>query len=240
MLSVIVTTHNTSAYIDECIESILASTTSDFEVIVVDDGSTDDTQTKLQRWSDRDDRVCVDYRDHQGRRAALVRAHQLAAGEALCWVDSDDRVHPDAFARSLATIDDEHQLVWTQRTPIDSAGRPRGDDRRNRIPYRPDQLLVDNMIFHLRTFTAELFATAGGIGDLESAIDWDMNLRMVEHTTPKHIPRRLYDYRIRTGRMGGTISQHLNGRIAVERAVARRGLPYRLVTNRTGWHIAKR
>ena len=48
------------------------------------------------------------------------------------------------------------------------------------------------MIFHLRMFTADLFHESGGVGDLESAIDWDMNLRMTEHTTPRCIPRILY------------------------------------------------
>ena len=44
------------------------------------------------------------------------------------------------------------------------------------------------MIFHFRAFTAELLELSGGIGDLESAIDWDMNLRMTEHTTPAPHP----------------------------------------------------
>ena len=96
------------------------------------------------------------------------------------------------------------------------------------------------MIFHFRMFTRELLDRAGGVGDLESAIDWDMNLRMTEHTTPRCVPRVLYDYRVREGRMTGTTAQRASGELAVERAIERRQLPYRLVVNSRGFHLQQR
>ena len=95
------------------------------------------------------------------------------------------------------------------------------------------------MIFHLRLFTTELFAVSGGVGNLESAIDWDMNLRMTEHTQPKCVPQILYDYRIHPHRMSNKPEQHQNGLTAVKEAIKRRNLNLELITNNTGWHIRK-
>jgi hypothetical protein len=95
------------------------------------------------------------------------------------------------------------------------------------------------MIFHLRTYTRALYTQSGGTGTLDSAIDWDMNLRMTEHTTPRCVPHELYHYRIRPGRMTGTPTQQRNAKTAVRNAIARRNLNAELVVNSTGWHLRR-
>jgi glycosyltransferase involved in cell wall biosynthesis len=238
-VSVIVTAHNTASYIDECVASIVASTYTDLDIVIVDDGSTDTTAHIIDHWATRDPRLQVAHTTRHGRRAALQLAHQQAIGRLHCWVDSDDRIHPTAIARCVDAIDDAHQLVYTHRQLLNPDSTVRGVDPRNRVAYRTRQLLVDNMIFHLRMFTADLFTASGGVGDFESAIDWDMNLRMTEHTTPRCVPRVLYDYRIRADRMTGRPDQIRNAEIAVRNAIDRRQLPYQLRTTGSGWHLVK-
>jgi hypothetical protein len=97
--------------------------------------------------------------------------------------------------------------------------------------------LVDNMIFHLRLFSAALFGRAGGVGDLESAIDWDMNLRMAELTSVACVPRVLYRYRVHDNRMSTSDAQTSCSQIAVRRAIARRGLDAELHVVDGQWEL---
>jgi glycosyltransferase involved in cell wall biosynthesis len=209
------------------------------DVVVVDDGSTDDTVAVAERWAARDERVRVVSIPHSGRRAALEVAHGLAVGEVLCWVDADDEVMPRGIELCLKRVSGEHRLVWSHRELFDGAGASIGAHAKNRVPYRPVQLLVDNMIFHLRLFTADLFVEAGGVGDLESAIDWDMNLRMAELTSPVCVPRALYRYRVHESRMSASPSQVECGQVAVRRAIERQGLQAELVVDESGWHLRR-
>ncbi len=181
--------------------------------------------------------VALEVTAPQGRLAALRLAHAMATGDVMAWVDSDDVIAPTALAACVARLDDAHQLVYTHRRLIDEHGRNRGPHQKNAIPYSPVQLLVSNMIFHLRVFTRGVFDQAGGVGELSSAIDWDMNLRMTEHTTPQVVPQLLYSYRIRPGRMSGTPHQAANAQLAIRQAIARRRLPVELVVNDQGWHL---
>ena len=111
---------------------------------------------------------------------------------------------------------------------------------KNRIQYRPNQLLVDNMIFHLRTFTTRLFEKAGGVGEFERCEDWDENLRMSEHTNVRCIPQVLYRYRIHESQISRTTRQNEEGAIAVRNAIKRRGLNLDLVVNDKGFHLRQR
>lgn len=174
-----------------------------------------------------------------GRRAALVRAHELASGDLLAWVDSDDIVDPDGLALCAGDIDDDHQVAYSYRWLIDELGQRRGSHQKNAIPYSPLQLLVSNMVFHLRVFTRQVFEQAGGVGDLESAIDWDLNLRMTELTDVRCVPIELYSYRVRQGRMSGSAGQMRNAEMAVRRAIARRGLDVELVVEGSDWFLRR-
>lgn len=239
LVSVIVTARDADSYLNACVESIAASTYENLQIVVVNDGSTDHTGDILDDWSRRESRVQVTHSEPVGRNAALKLAHNQAEGVYQCWVDADDLVHPTGIAEAVTKISSQHQLVYTHRQLIRADGNVHGPDPKNRIPYRPNQILVDNMIFHLRVFTTEIFHASGGVGDLASSIDWDMNLRMTEHTEPRCIPRILYSYRTQPGRMSGRPEQHIAGQQAVKNAIERRGLDAELVINNTGWHLRK-
>jgi glycosyltransferase involved in cell wall biosynthesis len=240
LVSVIVTAYNAGRFLDGCLTSIVSSTHRQLDVVVVDDGSTDSTAEIIEGWSRRDPRIHAVTVAHVGRRRALELAHERARGEVFCWVDADDEVLPRGIEFCLRRLDRDHQLVYTYRELIDDKGRSLGPHVKNRVSYRPMQLLVDNMIFHLRMYTGELFDRSGGVGDLDSSIDWDMNLRMAELTTPACIPRVLYRYRVHGDRMSSSAAQAECGVRAVQRAIERRNLDARLVVNESGWHLVQR
>jgi len=85
---------NAARYLDEAMGSVLAQTFSDFEVVVVDDGSDDETPALLDAWARRDARVRVVRQEHQGLVVAPQRAVEEARGELLARMDSDDIMHP--------------------------------------------------------------------------------------------------------------------------------------------------
>lgn len=231
------TARDTGRFVDDAVASVLASTHRDLELVLVDDGSSDRTCTAMQRWAESDSRVRFESTPPLGRLEALRRAHEMASGDVLAWVDSDDLVDPDAFDLCVGALDDEHQVVYTHRWLIDEAGGRRRSHQKNTISYSPMRLLVDNMVFHLRVFTRDVVDDAGGVGVLSSAIDWDLNLRMTEHTDVRCVPIELYSYRIRRGRMSGTPEQARNAETAVRNAIERRGLDVELDTSSGAWRI---
>ena len=93
-ISVIVPVFRAEKYLNACIDSILSQTFSDFEVILVDDGSPDQCGAICDEYALRDRRVQVIHQYNQGQAAARNHALPMTQGKWLCFVDSDDRIHP--------------------------------------------------------------------------------------------------------------------------------------------------
>lgn len=95
----------------EAIDSVVSQTFSDFEVIAVDDGSTDGTPAVLDDWAERDPRVRVLRQDPSGIVAALELARASARGRYLARMDADDIALPGRFAAQLALMEERTELV---------------------------------------------------------------------------------------------------------------------------------
>lgn len=96
-ISIIVPVYNTQKYITECVESILNQTYSRFELILVDDGSTDNSGNLCDALAKTDDRVKVVHKNNGGVSSARNAGLEIATGDYIGWVDSDDYVEPDMF-----------------------------------------------------------------------------------------------------------------------------------------------
>jgi len=96
-ISVIVPVYNVSAMLDDCVASILAQTMRDFECILVDDGSTDGSGALCDAWALRDARVRVIHKPNGGLSDARNAGLDVARGECVFFVDSDDRLLPRAL-----------------------------------------------------------------------------------------------------------------------------------------------
>ena len=92
-ISVIVPVYNVHEYIGRCIESILGQTFADFELILVDDGSTDGSRDICADFAQRDGRVILLNNNHKGVSAARNAGLDIARGEYIAFVDGDDAVH---------------------------------------------------------------------------------------------------------------------------------------------------
>lgn len=95
MISVIVPIYNTGSILAECIESILNSTYRDFELILVNDGSTDDSLEVCREFCRKDDRIRLIDQENQGASVARNKGLESCKGEWVVFVDSDDSIFPD-------------------------------------------------------------------------------------------------------------------------------------------------
>jgi glycosyltransferase involved in cell wall biosynthesis len=104
---------NAEAFIAEAIESVLAQSFSDFELIISDDGSTDATRQIADSFAERHpERIRVVFSDlNQGKPSALNRALAVRRGELIAWLDGDDVMLPDKLARQVAALDRDPEAV---------------------------------------------------------------------------------------------------------------------------------
>lgn len=89
-ISIIIPVYNVEEYLEQTIESILNQTLKDFELILIDDGSTDSSQDILKRYSDEYDKIKVIYQKNSGPSRARNRGIEAASGEYITFADSDD------------------------------------------------------------------------------------------------------------------------------------------------------
>ena len=92
LISVIVPAYNVEQYLDKCLESIVEQTYTNLEIILVNDGSTDETKRLCEAWKDKDERIQVVHQCNQGLSAARNTGIDISKGKYLCFIDSDDMV----------------------------------------------------------------------------------------------------------------------------------------------------
>lgn len=100
-VTVIVPVYNVERYLNKCVESICAQTYRELEIIIIDDGSTDTSGERCDRWASADDRVRVIHQKNGGLSAARNAGLEVACGDWLMFVDSDDSIAADTVERLL-------------------------------------------------------------------------------------------------------------------------------------------
>jgi glycosyltransferase involved in cell wall biosynthesis len=110
-VSVVLPCRDAAAHVTEAAASLAAQTFRDYEVIAVDDGSTDGTADLLDAWSDRDRRVRVLHTPPRGLVPALAAALDLAGGEIIARMDGDDIAQPERLARQVEWLDRDRELA---------------------------------------------------------------------------------------------------------------------------------
>lgn len=96
--SIIIPVYNAEKYIRHCVDSIICQSYADFEVVCVDDGSTDASRSLLNEYSVTDRRIRIFSQTNSGVAAARNFALEKASGDWVWFVDSDDMIHPDALS----------------------------------------------------------------------------------------------------------------------------------------------
>ena len=100
-ISIIVPVYNVKPYLDECVRSVVQQTYRDIEIILVDDGSVDDSSAICDEWANKDSRVKVLHNKNQGLSAARNAGIDIACGEYIYFVDSDDYIKRELCAEAM-------------------------------------------------------------------------------------------------------------------------------------------
>lgn len=133
LVSVIVPVYNTKAYLDKCINSILNQTFTDFELLLVDDGSTDGSGEVLNEYAKKDSRIRVFHKENGGSSSARNLAVKEAKGEYLSFQDSDDYCDKD-FLECLTAPILEARKAGKKAPLIIQVGRSEIDEDGNHLP----------------------------------------------------------------------------------------------------------
>lgn len=104
-LSIIVPVYNVEPYLKRCIDSILAQTYTDFEVILVDDGSKDTSGAICDAYAKQDNRIIVIHKENRGLSSARNAGLDVAKGELIGFVDSDDTIIPTMYENLVESLD---------------------------------------------------------------------------------------------------------------------------------------
>lgn len=103
VISIIVPVYNTSAYLRRCMKSLLNQTYQNFEIILINDGSTDGSGLLCEEYAESDQRIRLIHQENAGPSAARNRGIELASGDYITFVDSDDFVEPNYLERLYQT-----------------------------------------------------------------------------------------------------------------------------------------
>lgn len=201
VVSVVVPMYNAARHIADALESLRAQTQTDWQAILVDDGSTDDTAARVARRT-ADPRITVIAQPHQGLSAARNAGLARCTGAYVAFLDADDMWLPTYLERMLQALQGVAGAVaafagWQY---VDAGGRPLpqtivpsgalgahlGDELRWRNPLVPSGVVVRR---------TAIDACRGFDPDLIQAQDWDLWLRLLAHGPFLAVAERLVWYR---------------------------------------------
>lgn len=109
-VSVLLPVFNAGRFLDACLSSLAAQTLDAFEVVIVDDGSSDSTTEIIESWMERDDRLRVVHTPHRGLVAALNTGLDHCCGSLIARMDADDIAHPERLERQQQALEDHPEI----------------------------------------------------------------------------------------------------------------------------------
>ena len=207
--SLIIPTFNHARFVGAAIDSALAQTVSAFEVIVVDDGSTDETPAVLARYAGR---VRVLRQENRGLSAARNAGLAAAHGTFVSFLDADDVMAPTKLAAQLEVLERSHAVGWTYcdvlMETVATGTTARASERFGYASRALDgwlfpELIHGNFIPAIAPLVRRTaLEVAGGFDERLTALeDWDMWLRLSLIAEARYTPAVLVTYRIRPGGM---------------------------------------
>jgi glycosyltransferase involved in cell wall biosynthesis len=181
IVSVIIPAYNQDRYLSQAIESVLNQTYPDFELIVIDDGSTDNTAIIAKNYDDQ--RVRYIYQENRGLSAARNTGIRYSNGQHITFLDSDDLFLPTKLQLLVTFFEENPQigLVAGQAVPIDQQGTRIGKIYDVPIPDDSSLLLLGNPLHVGSVMIRKTCQDLVGYFDenLHSYEDWDMWLRLM-------------------------------------------------------------
>ena len=204
LVSVVMAVFNGERFLPETLDSVLNQTFRDFELIIVDDGSTDGTPAVLAHYLQADPRLVVQHGPNRGQVVSLNIGCRLARGRYIARIDADDVCLPERFERQVQFLERNPQVAMVgssisnideRGTPLATWPLPTGDQEiRDRlfglreIPFCHVTLMFRTVVYHAVNGYRTAFAPAE---------DYDMWLRIAERWQVANLPEPLVKVRRR-------------------------------------------
>jgi glycosyltransferase involved in cell wall biosynthesis len=236
-VSVLMPVFNAAAYVADAARSILAQTFTDFELIVIDDGSSDDSPRILQEIARDDPRVRLTGRANQGLVATLNEMIATARGEYFARMDGDDIAFPQRFSRQVEFLDAHPEVVaaGSRALFIDAEGLPLMEVMHHYSHEEIERALMTpelGVIHPSVMMRANACRAIGGYhADYPHAEDLDFFLRLGELGRLENLAEPLLQYRTHPSSVSARNieAQWQSAKKAVEAALVRRGVDPRIV-----------
>ena len=218
-------------YLAAAIESVLAQTFERFELLVVDDGSTDGSAAIALSYVERDSRVHYRKQENAGQGAARNAGIGAACGGAVAFLDQDDLWLPDKLARQLPLLDDTN-VVYSDTYILRDGGSSREERFSDHlegwsVPATLESLIVGNTISVLTALLSRRLALEhGGFTSdpaLQGVDDYDLWLRLAAAgVTFSYVPEPLAVYRVHSAAMSTDQVRMASARLALFEKLAAR------------------
>ena len=209
LISVIVPCYNQAEYLDECLQSVLDQTYEDWECIIVNDGSPDNTEEVAKKWVKKDNRFKYFFKKNGGLSSARNAGIEIAKGEWIQFLDCDDILNDYKFEISLNLANSQNELIVTNFQLLDINGdivQPFCDLSKYEINYHNILLRWDidfNIPIHCGLFTKKSMKRLTFNEDLKSKEDWVFWLQyLTEPKSSLYIAEELVKYRINPKSVG--------------------------------------
>jgi glycosyltransferase involved in cell wall biosynthesis len=204
-VSVIIPVYNREQYVGEAIDSILAQTFTDFELLLIDDGSTDNSVEVMRSYTDPRIRL-IRHERNLGIPQARNKGLQLAGGAYIAILDSDDTAVPDRLAKQVAFLDGnkDYVLVSSWAALMNAKGQPlkRGKRRVVSSGEAKSYLLFRCWLPHSSVMARTAILQAYGYREqYVLCSDFDLFVRLARTHKLGHLPEPLVRQRVHTGRI---------------------------------------
>lgn len=223
LVTIYVTNHNYGRFVRQSVESVLAQTLGDFELLIIDDGSTDDSRKEIERFAD-DPRVQVIYQHQQGLNRTNNIALRAARGRYLVRLDADDYLDPNALMLLSGALDRDPELglVFPDYYVVDADGHVIRLERRH--AFHKEVSLYDQPAHGACTMIRRQFLLdVGGYDEGFSCQDgYDLWVKFVSRYKVSNINLPLFYYRQHGSNLTKNEDRILSTRTGIKEAFVRR------------------
>lgn len=197
-VSVVIPCFNREKYLGMAIQSVLSQSYTDFELIIVDNNSTDGSLEIARIAAQQDNRVRVLTEKSQGASYALRTGFGEARGKYIAQLDSDDLLKSNALEKTVPVLDEDPAcgLVYSNYLDIDENGKQLRPGWRCSYPYSKEKILTVFMTFHFRLMRKTAYEKVGGFDTKFDRIeDYDLCLKLSENFPIRKVEEFLYQKR---------------------------------------------
>ena len=214
LVSIITPTFNRADFLPETIESVLSQDYDNFEFLIIDDGSTDNSKEVIEGYIDSG-KIRYFYQENSGQSVARNKGIAEAKGEFICFLDSDNRWLPGKLSASIKAFEShpDVDIVYGDVVLIDEAGKEFSRNNMKRYSGQiTKELLQDNCVSMNTTMTrTEKIREVDGFSEhVKVADDYDLWLRLSATCTYLYVPELMADYRVMTNQISSDKIRRFN------------------------------